>query len=212
MSDDSGNKQGNEFSILSEFRATQQESNYRASTINAARRLNIGAAVLVMAASILFTLNDIGLKGIQDSVIVIRNTIALVALASFFICWRAKTWQLVYFSTYLLAAGLYTCVILINLSRPSDYLLHLGVDAVLLIGIFIALPTVGSQILIASSFSIALVVIHYLVKTPTYEMANIVVPGVIVLSNIIGLMASIPSNKTKRELFLLQQTDSSSEQ
>lgn len=184
-----------------EFKDREFESGFRTATLENTRRLVMAAAMAILLGNITLAINDIGTQGMDPAVMWARNIQALIALFSCWLAWRRNSWPAVYTVTWLLAVSVIGVTTVIDLSRPSDYLLHLTVDLLILMGIYIAVPTVKAQVVIAFNFSAILLWIVFTQKTPQHDLALLTAPLVVFLANFLGLAMSLVYNRVKRQFY-----------
>ena len=187
---------------LGEFMDRETESRFRNHTLENARRLIIAAALAIMLATITLAFNDLKNNGHEASLMSARNFQGGVAL---FCCWLAwwqrHSWRVIYWSTWLMAVGVVISTTVIDLSRPDDYLLHLTMDVLILMGIYIAVPSVRAQILVAGPFSAILIWMILTQKSPHHDIAHLTAPLAVFLANFLGLSMSIIYNRVKRQFY-----------
>ncbi len=80
-------------------------------------------------------------------------------------------------------------------------MLHLGIDVLILVGMYIIVPTVRMQLTFAAIHTMALVTLHFNIKEPVYQMANVTVPLTLMLANFIGLGMSALFNRARHQVF-----------
>lgn len=186
---------------LGEFRDRQQESRFRAENLDNARKLVLVVSLSSLAATVLLAANDLVYKPNTLGMLTPREIQAVMTLGCCVLAWRATEWRTVYLSSWLLGISIIVTTTMIELSRPPDYLLHLGMDVLILMGVYIAIPSVSAQILINTGYTAILLWMHYTVKEPAYEMAELTVPMTIFLANFIGLLMSALYNRAKRQFY-----------
>ena len=193
--------------ILGEFRDAGLEREFRGYALDYTRRLTliIGGAVLI--GSLTFMWNDLADPAASNIALASRAGQVLCALLGIALAYRLRRWQSVYTACYLLCASLLAAMLVVAWNRPSNYLLHLGMDSLLTLSAYLVLPTVISQILLGWSFTIALLVLHFTVKQPLYDLAHLTVPAALVAANITGLIVSGFYNRARRTTYLQMQAE-----
>ena len=185
---------------LGEFRDGQRETEFRNTYLDYTRRFNITGAMIVLAASIVLTLNDLSSASPGDGVDLVRNGQSFLALLCCFLSWRFHTWQVVYAANYLLTVSVLVGTVWIDLSRPADYLLHLGMDVVVIFAVYAAVPAAVMRLVLALGFTAGLLWVHFSIKQPIYEMADVTVPVSLVIANTVGAATASLYNRVRRLL------------
>lgn len=191
----------NTFGWLGEFRDRQTESDFRNASLATTRRFNVGGSLVVLLATVILAINDYTEAGAVTGVIAARNAQSLLALACCYVSFRFDRWQWVYGGSYLLALAIVMGAAWIDYTRPADYLLHLGLDVVIIFAIYAAVPGIRWQLGFAVAYSVVLMWLHVSLKLPAYDMANITVPVSLLLANGIALATSVSHGLTRRELW-----------
>ncbi len=184
-----------------EFREVGREAAFKGDSVEYYRRINYIVAIPVILASLVFITNDV-----KDGVIDWRlaGPRVLLVAATLALCWltaRADHWRVIFGCTFLVTAGVMMTVAWVNSQRPPDFLLHLGVDVIVILAVYIALPTFLSQCVFSIGYTLVLLWIHFTMKTPAYEIANTTVPASLVLANLTGMGLSQLYQRTRRQLF-----------
>lgn len=190
-----------EISFLGNFLDPEQEKRYRAHTLGWDRQLTIIFSAIAFFAAIAFAANDFAGASVDSGSLITRFIIAAVAMTSLLLSHFVGTQPVVYLSLSLLAITVAALNTFIALSRPPDYLLHLGMDALIIVALYILLPTIRLQLLFAVVFTPTLIHLYTTHKQPVYEMAELTLPLTLVLANLIGLGVSLLYNHTRHRLF-----------
>ncbi len=184
---------------LGEFKDSEIESRFRNASIDNNRRMNIAVALAMLIAIISLALNDPA--EFTSNLLSIRGLVVGVSILCGWISWSSHRWPVVYAASNMLVITMIVATLIIDLSRPPDYLLHLGLDVILLLAIYIAIPGVKVQLFIGAGFSAALLWMHITHKTPLYAFADVTVPVAIFLANFLGVLMSALYNRVKRQFF-----------
>ncbi|MDA0792045.1 MAG: hypothetical protein O2780_21630 [Proteobacteria bacterium] len=186
---------------VSEFSDLGLEHRFRAENIDRARRVNYLTAFPILAACILFMANDIQQGGVSWTIIAARILLAMIVIASVFVTRTRTHWQEVHNITYLMTVLVMLTVAWIDYRRPPDFLTHLGVDIIVIMGAYASLPTVRSSMILTTLFTLYLVGLHILVKQPTFQLDNYTVPASLLLANVFGLSMALLYQRVQRQFF-----------
>ncbi|MBO6557235.1 MAG: hypothetical protein JJ957_12100 [Pseudomonadales bacterium] len=187
--------------LLGDFVDPEQEQRFRAYSLNRDRQLSIVFSIIVFFAAIAFAANDFTETSVDSGSLTIRFIMAAVAMLSLLLSHLIGTQAVVYLSLSLLAITVAASNTFIALSRPPDYLLHLGIDALIIVCLYILLPTIRLQLMFAVLFTPTLIYLYSTHKDPVYEMAELTVPMTLILANLIGLGVSLLHNNARHRLF-----------
>ena len=92
--------------------------------------------------------------------------------------------------------------IIVDHSRPEEYISHYPLDMVLLLGLYLAFPIPLKQRVIAAlSFSIVSVILLFVVKEPTHDFARGSISSSFVIANVIGFLAARWNGISRRTTF-----------
>ena len=199
--------QDRQLSYLSEFLDPHQEDRYRCDSVEHARRVNYILAIPILLGCVAFAAADLISADVAWPMVVPRLLAALVILG---LCWQnhiGRRWQTLYLVSYITALTPMVAVLRVDLLRPVNYLTHIGVDVIIIMAVYVALPTIRAQCMVSVPFTVSLLVIHFLHKQPDFPVAEVVVPLSLLLANYIGLALSIQYNRGRRQLFARVETE-----
>ncbi|HAK52993.1 MAG TPA: hypothetical protein DCM54_13975 [Gammaproteobacteria bacterium] len=187
--------------IIGEFDSVELEQRYRESTLENARRTNYIIAAPVVLACFIFIANDFNANGVIWPIVAAR--LALASLVSALCCLNhfASRWQTVFLIAYVIAGCVAATVLWVDTQRPANFLTHLGVDVMVIMGIFIAVPAVRAQLALAAMFTAGLLILHFTYKEPDFQLADVAVPVSLLLAVFLGASMSLLFNRTRRQLF-----------
>lgn len=186
---------------VSEFIDLGLEHRFREENVERTRRINYLIAILVVAACILFAVNDIQHGDTSVTIVGMRLLLAIAIIAVAVVNGRLKRWQEVFAITYTMTALVMLTAGWIDYQRPPDFLTHLGVDIIVIMGAYVALPTIRSQIILCTLFTIYLLCLHFLVKQPAFFLSNYTVPVSLLLANVFGCAMALLYQRVQRQLF-----------
>ena len=189
--------------FLDEFADKTLEDSYRRDFQPEAHRLLLLGIGLAMLAYITFALNDIQQESI--SIVALRlgaiSGLALLAL----LLRRVSAWL---FNLGALVSLVVIGVpqLLIESTRPPDYLSHIGLDVMFIVSVYLVAPIpLRLQAAAALAFSAGVMGIFLFLRPEADPLNTVTVPLSLLLANIIGAMGACRHARFRRLKFLLMQ-------
>ena len=144
------------------FANFEVERAYRARTLNGDRGIALVSMVVAVVLMLLFGVADTALLGEGKrltTVLVLRGGIVVLTIATLFVLRRASSET---YDRWLFTWSLLLCanVLVIDQTRPPDYVLHLIMDSVVLLAVYLIFITRFSlQLVVGTFFSLVLTAI-----------------------------------------------------
>ncbi|MDZ7684746.1 MAG: hypothetical protein U5O39_06835 [Gammaproteobacteria bacterium] len=172
---------------LGRFAEPETEATYRRVSRGDQRQVNILLSLLFVAVSLLMMaiesgseLEQIFLRGIQ---LAIGGGLVACSILS------RTSWQVAACSYVIVITALST-FLWSDVSRPSDYVAHLGLDVFVIMSAYFALPNAVLRLIVPVSFSLLLLVVFLVLKTSVSAYDNQTIVFTLLLTNVMGFLAA----------------------
>lgn len=181
--------------LLGEFADPAVEAEFKRDGIEGRRRLCQMLALVVLVGSVLLAGEDSTL-GAVARVVMGASALAVFIIASCFRGIRVITTALFVLATVVLIPEL-----ILQATRPEQHVLYVGLDLLMIFGVYMALPGAVRAIAVAFGFSLGLAAIHWLVKDPRYDLGVAVVPVTLLIGNFLGIGTAMLLKRVRRQRY-----------
>ncbi len=196
--------------FLDEFTDKTLEDSYRRDFQPEAYRLFVLGCVLATIAYVSFSVNDFRLAAtLQEGLFLAASRIVAVAGLALLVMLlrRVSTWI---FDLGALCSLVVIGVaqLLIESTRPADYLSHIGLDVMFVVSIYLVVPIpLRLQAVAALCFSAGVMGVFLFLRPEADPLNSVSVPLSLVLANIIGAFGACRHARFRRMKFLLMQRE-----
>ncbi|MDZ7684747.1 MAG: hypothetical protein U5O39_06840 [Gammaproteobacteria bacterium] len=178
--------------LLGEFADPAVEAEFKRSSIEGRRRLCQILALMVLVGSVLLAGNDSPVGAVA------RVVMGSSALAVFIVVSIFRGIRIVTTAMFALAAVVLIPELILQVMRPEQDVLYIGLDLLMIFGVYMALPGSVRAIIVASGFSVALVAIHWLCKDPVYALTVAAIPVALLIGNFLGAGIAVLLKRVRR--------------
>lgn len=172
---------------LGRFTDPETEARYRRESRGDLRHINIFLSLLFVIVSLLMMAVESGREAEQIPLRGIQLALGGGLLTGSIL---SRTSWGVAACAYAIVAAALTTFLWSDISRPVDYVAHLGLDVVIIMAAYFALPNAILRLVVPITFSLLLLIVFLLLKTSTsaYDDQTIVIT--LLLTNVMGFMAA----------------------
>lgn len=182
--------------IWATFRDDSLEREFRQSCLREDVRQMLFVGVFVLSCMPVFIAGDLQIapqmQGIRWPLLLLDRVLLFLCLcAAGLLLARSRDGNGVNRIALAVCTAIAISTLHIDSTRPFDYLTHIGVDVIVLLGIYLIVPIpLKFQLFPAFLFTVGLLVIHFGMKTPAHALSGPAVITCLLSANVIGLMGS----------------------